>query len=280
MNHGFKVLAGIGIAAAAALGALGVLRSRRQPRFSYMAHSLPDTDYAALAAKPGWRAHNLRICAGVTLRGLMRDPAVPASPWILYFGGNSGRLLMESQQVLDALCAEQGWGGAVWAYRGFDSSGGRPGPAALLDDGLAAYRALMAECNLTPASVHVIGFSLGTSIAAAVAARARPALPASLVLLAPLTRIHVGGRLRPWLHTYETIRWLAGIASPALVIHGVQDTALSPAGARTAAGALGSRAELLELPGIGHVDLPLSAVAQEAMRNFILRHATPPAAHP
>jgi pimeloyl-ACP methyl ester carboxylesterase len=280
MSPGFKVLATLGVVATAALGALGLLRSRRQPRFPYMAHNLPDADYAALAAAPGWRAHSLGVASGVTLRGLLRDPAVPAGPWILYFGGNSAQALMEGQQMLEALCAGPGWGAAVWAYRGFDSSGGKPHPAALLDDGLAAFRAVVAECGAAPQGVHVIGFSLGTSIAAAVAARARAAPPASLVLLAPLTRIYVGGRLQPRLHAYETTRWLAGIASPVLVVHGVEDTALSVAGARTVAGAVRPRAELLELPGIGHADLPLSAAAQHAMRTFILRHSLRPAERP
>jgi pimeloyl-ACP methyl ester carboxylesterase len=273
MNPGVKLLAEIGVAATAALGALAWLRSRGQPRFPYMAHDLPDADYAAMAARPGWRAHSLRISSRITLRGLLRDPDTPGGPWILYFGGNSAAVLREGQQILDALCAGQGWGAALWAYRGFDCSGGKPSPAALLDDGLVSYRALLAECGGRPNAVHVIGFSLGTSIASAVAARARPGPPASLLLLAPLTRIHVGGRMRPWLHAYETIRWLAGIASPVLVIHGVEDTALSVAGARTVAAALGSRAQLLELPGIGHVDLPRSAAAQQAIRTFILQHA-------
>jgi uncharacterized protein len=280
MNPGFTILAGTVLALAGALGVLGLLRSRGQPRFPYMARRLSDADYAAMAARPGWRAHGLAVAPGVTLQGLVRDPDRRGNPWILFFGGNSAQSLLEGQQMLDALCAGQGWGGAVWAYRGFDSSQGRPNPAALVNDGLVAYRALLAECSLKPDAVHVIGFSLGTSVAAAVAAHARVQPPASLVLLAPLTRIHVGERAQLRLHAYETTRWLEGIASPVLVIHGVNDTALSVECGRAVAGALGSRAQLLELPDTGHQDLPLSAIAQQAMRAFIDRHAVRPEGRP
>jgi uncharacterized protein len=280
MIPSFKVLAGIVVALTGGLVALGLLRSRRQPRFPYMANRLSDADRAALAARPGWRAHDLAVAPGVVLHGLVRDPATRTEPWVLFFGGNSARALLEGQQVLDALCARQGWGGAVWAYRGFDSSGGTPKPSALLDDALTTYRTLLKERSLRPDAVHVIGFSLGTSMAAAVAARAHAQPPASLVLLAPLTRIYLGARLQPLLHGYETTRWLEHITSPVLVIHGVHDAALGIEGARAVAAALGPRATLLELPDTGHQDLPLSAAAQQAMRTFIDRHAARPQARP
>lgn len=271
----FEILAGIAAALAGALGIAGSLLVRRKSRFPYMAHPLSGADYSAMAGKPGWRAHSLAVAPGVALQGLVREPTTPAQPWILFFGGNSAQVLMESQQVLDALCAERGWGGCVWAYRGFDSSGGAPDPVALQDDALKAYLALLAEQQLQPASVHLVGYSLGTSIAASVAARAQREPPASLILLAPLTRVRVGARTQLRLHSYETGKWLRGIKSTVLVIHGIEDTVLGVEGARAVARGLGSRARLLELPGIGHSDLPFSTAAQEALRAFIDQKARP-----
>ena len=261
------------IALACALGTVAYLRLHEQPRFPYLAHTLSDTDYAAMAAKPGWRPQRLTVAAGVELRGLRRDPATAGGPWILFFAGNDQRMLSQSQLILDGLCAERGWGGSVWAYRGFDSSGGTPDPAALTADGIAEYLALLTEERIQPSAVHLVGFSLGTSIAAAVAAQAHKEPPATLTLLAPMTVLYMGGRTQLRLHRYETSKWLARIASPTLVLHGTRDTVLNVENGRTVAQTLESRATFLELPELGHLDLPTSQAAQAAVRAFISQHA-------
>jgi pimeloyl-ACP methyl ester carboxylesterase len=222
------------------LAAFGFLRSRMRPRFSYIAQPLPDADFCAMAAKPGWRAHSLSVAPGVELRGLLREPATPAGPWVIFFSGNSAHLLSEGQQVLETLCAERGWGGAVWAYRGYDSSGGTPDPATLEGDGFKAYCALLAERQIPPAAVHLVGFSLGTAFATAVAARAHQDPPASLTLLAPMTQLYVGERTQLRLHRYATLKWLRAIANPTLVIHGTSDTTLGVENGRAVVKALGS----------------------------------------
>lgn len=269
----FRLVAGIALAALVlSLATVGFLRARMQPRFPYIGQPLSDTDYRAMAAKPDWRAQQLRVAPGVELRGLLRAPATPAGPWVLFFNGNSEHMLREGQEILDALCAERGWGGIVWAYRGFDSSGGQPDPAALAEDGFKVYTALLQEQKIQPNAVHLIGFSLGTSIAAAVAAQAGQHPPASLTLLAPLTTIYLGESTQLRLHRYETSRWLAAIESPVLVIHGVNDTTLPIENGRAVAQALGARAQLLEVAERGHHDLAMSAAAQNAMRTFITQH--------
>jgi pimeloyl-ACP methyl ester carboxylesterase len=265
-----------GIAAVAltsALGTISLLRSSRQPRFHYNAHPLSDADYGTLAAKPGWRKHRFSVSPSVALRALLREPATPAGPWILFFNGNSAQMLSEGQHVLDALCTERGWGGVVWAYRAFDSSGGTPSPAAIEDDGFKVYTELLTGQKILPDAVHLVGFSLGTSIAAAVAARACRRPPASLTLLAPFTKLYLGKRMQLFLHRYETSKWLDEIASPVLVIHGSLDATLKVEGGRAVAKTLGSRATLLELPELGHCELPTSPTALDAMRAFITRHA-------
>ncbi len=274
MTSRFNMLVGIAVAVlAVAVVTLGYLRSRMQPRFPYMTNPLSDADYAAMAAKPGWRAQRLSVAPGVALRGLLREPATPAGPWILFFSGNSPHLLAESQQVIDAICAERGWGGVVWAYRGFDSSGGAPDPQALAADGFKSYLQLLSEHHIKPDAVHVVGYSLGTSIATAVVAQAYQDPPASLTLLAPMTTLYIGARSQLRLHRYETTRWLGKVASPTLVIHGRLDGTLSVENGRAVAQALGSRASLLELPELGHLELPMSPAAQQAMHAFISRHA-------
>jgi pimeloyl-ACP methyl ester carboxylesterase len=83
----------------------------------------------------------------------------------------------------------------------------------------------------------------------------------------------VGERTQLLLRCYDMSKWLKGIASPVLVIHGMLDDTLTIQDGRVVAQALRPQAELLELPGIGHNDLPLFPAAQDAMRAFIGQHA-------
>lgn len=267
------ILSWIAVAAlAGVLGTLGYRRLHEQPRFPYRAHALSAADYGAMAAAPGWREQRLSVGPGVELRGLRREPLAPGGPWVLFFGGNSPHLLRDGQQILDALCAERGWGAMVWAYRGFDSSGGTPDPALLIADGFAEYSKLLTEEKVRPSAVHIVGFSLGTGIAAAIAARARQEPPATLTLLAPMTVLYMGEPSRLRLHRYETSKWLAGIVSPTLVVHGTHDTTLKVENGRAVAQALGSRGTLLEPPELGHEDLPRSQAVQAAVRDFVSQH--------
>jgi hypothetical protein len=256
----------------AVTGILGFVRLRQQPRFPDMGHALSDADYAAMVSKPGWQAQRMTVSPGIELRGLLREPATQAGPWVMFFSGNSADVLREGQQFIDALCAERGWGGVVWAYRGYDSSGGTPDGTALAADGFKAYSALLTERKASPGAVHLVGFSMGTSMAAAVAARASSQPPASLTLLAPMTKLYHGDRTQLRLHRYETLKWLPLISSPVLVVHGLQDVTLPIENGRAVAAALGPRATLVELPGVGHYELPLSPGAQQAIRGFIAAH--------
>jgi pimeloyl-ACP methyl ester carboxylesterase len=270
-----KLLTGIAVLAVfAAAGVFMVLRLRMQPRFPYMAGALPEAEYLAMAARPGWHGERLKVTGDVELPGLVREPSTPGAPVVLFFSGNSSHLLAEGQQMLEALCAPQGWGGVVWAYRGYDSSAGRPSPEVLADDGFKAYVDLVRRQGVHPGSVHVVGFSLGTSIASAVAARAAANPPASLTLLAPMTSLYLGGKARLRLHRYETLRWLPAIQSPTLVVHGRRDATLGVKNGREVARILGSRSTFIEVPDAGHYELPLSQAAQDAMRTFIREHAS------
>ena len=263
------------IVATVLVGTLGTIaydRLHQHPRFPYMGGPLSDPDFSAMAAKPGWRGLHLRVADGVELRGLLREPATPAGPWILFFNGDSANTLRIGQRLLDALCTERGWGGVVWTYRGFDSSGGTPNPAALEADAIKVYSDLLIEQKIQPNQVHLVGFSLGTSIAAAVAAQAHQMPPATLTLLAPMTVVYLGERTQVRLHRYETLKWLDGIASPTLVVHGTSDTTLKVEYGRAVAKSLGSRATLLEMPGLGHEELLVSPVVQAAIRAFIANH--------
>jgi pimeloyl-ACP methyl ester carboxylesterase len=246
------------------------LNARRVRHFAYWSSPLSQSDYDALASRPRWRARSLDVDPGVVLRGLERRPADAHAPWVLYFPGNSTEMLAGAQRFLDALIGDRDWGAAVWAYRGFDSSGGTPDPRVLAEDGWRAAVELTTAEHCGRDRVHLVGFSLGTSVAAAVATRAAGAPFASTTLLAPLTEIDV----RPsgwWFggHRYETLPYLASMPAPVLVVHGGADVVLPVADGRTIASSLGSRARYVEVPGVGHVELLGEARAIDAVREFI-----------
>jgi uncharacterized protein len=257
------------IVAAVILAAFVSARAKRVPRFAYAGQPLAASSYALLAARPRWRARSLDVEAGVRLRGLERAASSPLSPWILFFPGNAAHPLDDGQRFLDAMIGDRDWGGMVWAYRGFDGSTGAPTPAALASDGAKEYSWLVDEESVDCSRVHLVGFSLGTSVAVAVAARGRQEAPGTLTLLAPLTEIDLLPANGLEAQRYETLAELDVVSSPILLIHGARDAVLPIEGARTIARRLGARARLAEFPAMGHLDLPSSPAVAAMVRAFV-----------
>ena len=94
-------------------------------------------------------------------------------------------------QTADAVIGDRDWGAVVWAYRGFDGSGGTPDPHLLAEDAWKAAADLTRTAPCGRDRIHLVGFSLGSSMVAAVSARAGDARFATASLLAPLTAIDV-----------------------------------------------------------------------------------------
>jgi hypothetical protein len=267
------VLSAVAIAVAAVYF-LGMRLFRRDVlRFQYVGQPLAQGDYAALATKPGWRLQTTNQGGGVVLRGLERPPSKATSPWVLFFEGNTAHPLAEAQRFLDALVDDRDWGAATWAYRGYDGSGGTPDPTALASDGWHEYERLMTEERVDRSRLHLVGFSLGTSVVASIAARAGGEAPASITLLAPMTELDmVAGRLSR-AHRYETLKYLDAIVGPALVVHGSRDAVLGVEGGRLVAARLGARARYVEPPEVGHLDLVGTPAVLDQVRGFIADHA-------
>jgi pimeloyl-ACP methyl ester carboxylesterase len=245
-------------------GALGGCRERI-PSFDYYTAPLAPDAYAALAARPGWTASTIDVEPGVTLRGLVHPPASESAPWVLFFPGNGPGQLAKSQAFLERLRGDRPWGSAVWSYRGFDGSGGVPGRDAILTDAVAVLDQLCAREHVPRARVRVVGFSLGSHVAASTAVRAASdgGRVASLTLLASPSVIDVKGE------RYDTLALLPDLAGPVLVIHGAADESLPIAQGRAVAARLGERVRYLELPRVGHEPLLEASSALDAVRGFV-----------
>jgi pimeloyl-ACP methyl ester carboxylesterase len=172
----------------------------------------------------------------------------------------------------------RGLGVVLTEYRGYGLAGpsGPPDESGLYRDATAILDDLGRQ-GIGPSRVTLMGISLGTGVAAEMAARGRAA---SLILVSPFTSITaMASRVVPFLPTgwicpdrFDTLSKAPGIRVPTLVIHGDADEVVPFAmGGEIAAAIPG--ATLRVVHGGHHNDLPLDsggeleeAIAQQAMR--------------
>lgn len=243
----------------------------------YHPTQLGETERAMATSMPGWQEERVRAGEEIELVGLSRPAPDPSAPWLLFYGGNAMGLVA-GQHILSLIAGDAPWGLAVFAYRGYDGSGGRPTEESLHADALAHVAHLAERHAVGTNRLVVIGQSLGTGVAARLAATLaeRGSPPAALVLLSPYTSmaqvfddqvplVPVG-----WVapDPYRTDRLVGDIDSPVLIIHGSADGLIRVEHGRRLAQAFGDRASYLELEGRHHNDLwddPRTAVAIREM---------------
>lgn len=254
---------------------------RPRLRFPYLGRPIPEAQYAALAAKPGWAKAQVEVAPGIELNGLVRRPQSASAPWVLFYPGNDASQLDRGQSFLIGLGQNEDWGLAVFAYRGYDSSGGETSLEALRTDAPEILARFCALENVPPARVHLAGFSIGGHFAvhAARGAATSGKRAATLTLLASVDDIVMFHRsawekLSPG-EDYQTRPFLADVPAPVLVLQGDADSALhGPEQGRDIAKALGSRAEYVEFPGVDHVPLLFDSTALARVREFVRAHSS------
>lgn len=146
-------------------------------------------------------------------------------PLLLYFHGNAGNLgdLAPRFRAL----SEHGLGLLAIDYRGFGGSSGQPTEAGLALDADAAYAEARAR-GFEPADIVIVGESLGTGVALALAARAgcvgvvlEAAFTSATDIAAERYRMFP---VRSLLHDhFESAKVIAHIPAPLLFLHGTHD---------------------------------------------------------
>lgn len=184
----------------------------------------------------------------------------PGAPVIVYFHGNGvvmGDLLWMAREFL-----KRGVGVVLAEYRGYGLSAGVAAPVpsevGLYDDAEAVFATLTAQ-GIGPERIALFGESLGTGVAAEMAARGRGA---SLVLVTPYTSIpEVASRFAFGLpvqllmrERFDTFAKAARIAVPTLLLHGTDDRVVPYAMSLKLAAKL-PRARLITITGGQHNDL-------------------------
>ena len=200
-----------------------------------------------------------------------REPPTDGRVVVLGFGGNAwnadamAAYLAELYPQADVVTAH---------YRGYGPSDGRASARALKAD---APKVLDAAAARVPgAPVVAVGFSVGSGIAATLAAE-RPL--AGLILVTPFDSLgRVAAAQFPWLpvrllfrHEIDAAAALRGIDVPLALIAAERDTVIPPA--RTAALRQNVREPVLEqtIPGAGHNDIYDRPEFRSAMRLALRR---------
>ncbi len=183
--------------------------------------------------------------------------AEPGRPTIVYLHGNAGNIAGRVPKLRPFRAA--GLGVLLVGYRGYGGNPGTPSEAGLVADG-AAGLAYLAEAGVPPGRVVLFGESLGSAVAIRLAARHRVA---ALILEAPFTSIVDAGRYHyPLLpvatlatNRFESIRHIAGVTAPVLIVHGARDRVVPVAQGRRLLAAAPEPKRGVFLPGAGHNDL-------------------------
>ncbi|MBW3604625.1 MAG: alpha/beta hydrolase [Actinobacteria bacterium] len=200
---------------------------------------------------------------------------------VLMLPGNAGN--RGGRGPLAAALRDRGLATLLLDYRGFGGNPGRPSQDGLLADARAGAAALRRRSGLDASRTVYFGESLGTAVAAGLAAE-RP--PAALILRSPFPSLADVGRLHyPWLPVglllrdeFPTGEWLADYDGPVLVVAGERDGVVPADLSRSVAAAAGPDIELVRIAGAGHNDRALLDGARlvDAVSAFLRDHAQLP----
>lgn len=155
---------------------------------------------------------------------------------------------------IQRLLAAQGVASLVFDYSGYGRSTGRPAPAQLEHDAVAAFAQLQ---SLAPAPISLLGFSLGTGIVPAILDRVSAH---RLVLCAAFTSFRAATRrvgIPPFLFPLVPPVWdsahpLRASNHRLLLVHSTHDRLFPVSMARDLASCCGSRAQLHIVHGLRH----------------------------
>ncbi len=235
---------------------------------------------AGMAANPGFAlpptAERMEVATpdGEKLVGARVPPAISQAeePFlILGYGGNAWNA-DDLAVFLHRLFPEAEI--AAFHYRGYKPSTGTPSAAGLLADASIVYDRVREVVGAR--RIVVVGFSLGTGVAAHLAAQ-RPL--DGMILVSPfdslkaLAREHFWWAPTTWLlrHHMPTLETVRDVTTPTAVIAAGEDTLIPPQSTDAVRHALGSIILDRTIPGAGHNDIYGHPAFVEAMTVALVR---------
>ena len=165
---------------------------------------------------------------GQTLHGIHFTPRQPSGTLVLGFGGNAWNGQHVAEYLHDLYPDSHV---VTFHYRGYRPSSGRPSASALLADAPLVLEAAVDRIN--PARTIVVGFSIGTGVAASLAKDPRVD---GLILVTPFDSLKkVASSLIPWLpvswffeHEIDAVSALKGSNVPVAIIGAERDEVIPP----------------------------------------------------
>lgn len=205
---------------------------------------------------------------GVELGGLLFAPrGEQASKGLLIgFGGNAQDAEVLGQDLAKTFADMHV---AVFHYRGYGVSTGKPGEAALFADALLIHDRLVRD--LAPRAVYALGISLGSGVAGHLS-KERPL--DGVFLVTPYDSIEaVARQAYPWLpvglllkHRFRTIDVMAGNRTPVAIIAAENDRVIKPARTEILRKSIGRLVFDQTIDEAGHADIHAMPTYQEALR--------------
>lgn len=217
---------------------------------------------------------------GVELHGWLKRPALlrPGEkyPLVIVYGG----VRREISDLVQLAHAPGHWGWLLVNYRGFGLSGGVPTERAVIDDSKRVYDWAAARPDVDAANIVLLGRSLGSYIAVAVAAarRARAA-----ILATPFdSAVALGEKRFPLL----PVRWFVGdrfdsaalapaVSVPALFVLAEKDEITPVENGRALAQKWGGLKELVLLHGATHSGIEQRDEYWGSVGEFLKKIAAP-----
>ena len=221
----------------------------------------------------GWQSHPGQPAAGTGGAGGEGGMQAPATDAVIYLGGNAERVEQVVPLLRQWLPAHSVY---ALAYRGYGASDGTPTGADLERDAAALFDAV--QQRHPQGRITVVGRSLGSGVAAAVAAQRQPA---RLVLITPFdsmiatVRDHYG-----WLPVglllrdrYPSDERLQHYGGPLLVLRAGRDALVLPARTDALEQALANRkgpaVEVANFAAADHIDILEAPGLATRLRSFV-----------
>jgi fermentation-respiration switch protein FrsA (DUF1100 family) len=245
------------------LGALVLIWSLQRRLMYFPIGDVPAPDVVGLAgATPVSFSTRDRVMLG---GWFIAEARQPRRLTVLVFNGNAGNRAFRAP--LAQALTRQGFAVFLFDYRGFGGNAGVPTELGLMADSRAAREYVLSRADVDPRRLAFFGESLGSAVAADLAAEFPPA---ALVLRSPFRSMVEVGRLHypflpvRWLlrDRFATIDRIAHIRSPLLVIAGDRDRIVPLTESRRLYDAAPEPKKLVVIPDADHNDDALLAGPQ------------------
>ncbi len=224
-----------------------------------------------LAHHPQAREASLKSADGLQLQGWhLPGESGLMRPLAIYFGGNAE----EVSWMLDFGAVFTGWDLALFNYRGYGFSAGKPSQQGLLQDALTIYDHFAVQPEIDAGRIVVIGRSLGSGVATYLASQRSVR---GVLLVTPFDSLTaIAQNFYPFL----PVRWVLGnlydsaglaptLAAPLRMIVAEDDEVIPARHSQRLFEAWGGPKEQLSIAGAGHNDLQQHREYWRAIQTFL-----------